>query len=506
MTTVQRSRGNGVAVDRNDDRWGTLGSGPPARRGRRTVRKWFADHPAWPIAALLVGYPLWWLLGVGDYMVIVLAIPMAARMYSWRVKQRRTIRFPPGFAFWLLFLVVTLVGVSALTLTAPQTIQSPVSQRAVAFLVRFLSYAGVTIILLYAGNLTERELPRRRLAWMISVLGMYAIFLGLGGVLFRHVTFTSPVGLILPHSLRNSTLGQSIMHPSFAQHSAAGQAGSRPDAPFNYTDTWGYAIGLLLPWVVVQWWVYGTRRQRQVAVLALIVVIAPLLYAQDRGADIAVGVAVIYIALRLAARGRAVLLGGLLAGLAVTVVVVAFTPVGNVLLNPRLASGSSDGIRQSQVSIAVQDAIASPVIGYGDTRRMIGSPSSIAVGPNGTCPTCGQYEIGSNGQLWLVLICSGFLGAVLYFGFFGYGIWRYRRDTSPYGIAGVLVLVLTFVYMFAYDAVGTPLAITMLGYAMLWRNDVASRREAAERRLTDQRSARGVQGKAGTATIARMQA
>ena len=122
------------------------------------------------------------------------------------------------------------------------------------------------------------------------------------------------------------------------------------------------------------------------------------------------------------------------------------------------------------------DALASPLIGFGDSRHMQGSPSSITVGHTANCPTCGQYTIGNNGQLWLLLICSGFLGAFLYCGFFAYGIWRYRHDRTPYGWAGLLTLLLPFELMFAYNAVGAPLGITMLAYAMLWRNDMESRR------------------------------
>ena len=118
------------------------------------------------------------------------------------------------------------------------------------------------------------------------------------------------------------------------------------------------------------------------------------------------------------------------------------------------------------------DAAASPVIGYGDTRQERGSPTSIAVGPSPKCPTCGQLAVGSTGQLWLLLVCSGFVGAALYLGFFGYGVWRFRHDTSPYGIAGVLVLLLSFVYMFTYDAVGAPLGLTMLSYALLWKSHI----------------------------------
>lgn len=487
MTTLLRRTG------RDDTPWrpilpdtpGAAGPDVP-RRGRRTIRKWLADHPAWPISAFLVGYPVWWLLGTGTYMVILLAFPMAYRMYRWKVRDRRRIKLPPGFAFWLLFLLVTLAGVFTISLTPPGTITSPLSARAISFVVRFLSYSGTGILLLYAGNLTERELPRRRLAWLLSVLAMYTVFLGLGGVLLPHLTFSSPIGSLLPGRLQASTLGQSIMHPSFAQHSAAGQAGNRPEAPFDYTDTWGYCVGLLLPWIISEWWGHGTRRQRQIAVASLVIVLAPLLKAQDRGAYLAIGAAVIYYAVRLAARAKPLLLGLLLAAVAVTVLAVGFVPaVSNLLLSPQLAAGQSDNIRTDQVGLALQDANSSPLLGYGDTRHMLGSPASIAVGPNANCPTCGQYTIGSNGQLWLVLICSGYLGAVLFFGFFAQGIWRYRRDTTPEGIAGVAVLLVTFVYMFAYDATGTPLAITMLSYAVLWRNDMA-RREAARQVAEDQ--------------------
>ena len=65
-----------------------VSSGPdPARAGRRAggargraPGRWLARHPGWPLTALLVGYPLWWALGIADFIWIILAIPMAADM------------------------------------------------------------------------------------------------------------------------------------------------------------------------------------------------------------------------------------------------------------------------------------------------------------------------------------------------------------------------------------------------------------------------------------------
>ena len=98
--------------------------------------------------------------------------------------------------------------------------------------------------------------------------------------------------------------------------------------------------------------------------------------------------------------------------------------------------------------------MASPLVGYGDTRHQQGSVQSVTVGRSAKCPTCGNGTIGGNGQLWLLLICNGFLGAALYLSFFAYGVWRYWRDTTPYGLAGVLVLLLMFIFMFSYTATG----------------------------------------------------
>ena len=126
--------------------------------------------------------PLWWALGFGDYMFILLAIPMAARLYAWSAPGNRKIRVPPGFALWLLFLLVVLAGAATLSATAPGTLASPVSNRVISYGVRIAGYLGVTALLLFAGNLTERELPRPRLAWLLGLVGLYTIVGGLGGV------------------------------------------------------------------------------------------------------------------------------------------------------------------------------------------------------------------------------------------------------------------------------------------------------------------------------------
>jgi hypothetical protein len=438
--------------------------------------RWFVRHPAWPLEALLIGFPLWWLLGLSDYAFVVLAIPMAVQLRRWHTSRNRRIQVPPGFGLWLLFLLVALAGGLALARTAPGTVASPVSNRLISYLLRTVSYLAVTVLLLYAGNLTESELPRRRLAWLLGLVGIYATVGGLAGTAFPHLRFTSPLAFAVPQSLQQSNLFlQAMLHPGLAQvQNVLGAAEGRPDAPFVYTNEWGNCIALLLPWLVVGWWCYGTPRQRKIAVAALVLSVVPIIYSLDRGLWIGLAAAIVYLAARFAARGKLALLGGLVTMLAIVAIAVAATPLQN-LITQRLNHGQSNAVRSSLSVAATHAALSSPLIGYGDTRHQQGSVKSIAVGRSAKCQQCGEVTIGGNGQLWLLLVCTGFLGTAFYLSFFAFGSWRFWGDHTPYGLAGVLALLLGFIFMTAYSAVGAPLGFAMLSYALLWRDDVSRR-------------------------------
>ena len=444
--------------------------GEPSRHARRGS-SWRSRHPEWPIIALLALYPLWWALGVADWMLIATAIPAGLRLRQWAGSRSRAVRLPDGFAIWMLFLLVMLAGAAMLTLRAPDTVAGSLSNRVISYGNRAANYGAATVLLLFACNLTERELSRRRLAWFLGLVAIYTTIGGVAGMVAPHFQFTSPLAYGIPHSLQSSTLIGSTLHPGLSQvQSVLGSAQGRPKAPFDYTNSWGYAISILLPWLFVAWWAEGTPRQRKLAIVLGVVAVAPIIYSLDRGVWIGVGLSAGYVAVRTAARGRLAPLGAICAIVAAVGIAVIVTPLGSVVTS-RLQHGQSDSIRSSLSEATVKAALASPILGYGDTRHQQGSPNSVAVGPTANCVQCGELALGSTGQLWLLLVCNGFVGAALYLGFFGYGIWRFRRDRTPYGLAGVLVLLLTFVYMFTYTAQPALLAFTMLSYALLWRND-----------------------------------
>ncbi|OLE21156.1 MAG: hypothetical protein AUG44_28650 [Actinobacteria bacterium 13_1_20CM_3_71_11] len=425
-------------------------------------------RPGWPLTAILLLYPLWWALGLGVLIFPIAAVPMVVILVRQR-RSGRPIALPPGFALWALFLVVVVVSIGALGEDPPGTEPGTVAGRLISVSFRLVEYLALTVLLLYAGNLTEAELPRRRLVRLLGWLFVVTVCGGLLGVVAGRFQFSSPIELLLPKHLRGNSFVQSLVHPTAAQvMDVLGHQGARPAAPWGYTNTWGNNFCLLVVWFAVAAFGSG-RRYRLPAVAVLAISLVPVVYSLNRGLWIGLGVAAVAVALRLAVRGRFWAIGALAIAATGLAVALTVTPLGTVV-SERLDHGKSNGVRGYLTDKALAGAFESPVVGYGSTRNTVGGRQSIAVGEKPGCPRCGNFTIGGNGQLWQLLYAHGFTGTACYLGFFGYGLWRYRRDASPIGLAGGAALLGSLVAMFWYNALVTPLAFTMLAYALLWRN------------------------------------
>lgn len=428
---------------------------------------------AWPLWALLVLYPVWWLLGLGTFIFPIVAVPMAIYLL-----RHRPIKVPPGFGIWLLFLGWFCFSVIMLRVNPPGTHGDSGALRVVAVGMRFSLYVSVTILLLYVGNLTERQLPRTTLIRWLAVMFVITVAGGFLGMLWPKFGFTAPMEMVLPHSIRTNNYVQSLVHPNSAQVQAVlGDSSPRPAAPFGYTNMWGENLSVLLVWFVIGWWVYGSGLRRIATVVLVGLAMVPAIYSLNRGMWLGVGFTIVFVALRLALHGRLWVVGGLAVGLTVASLVFMFSPL-HVVFSERLSHGHSNRIREFTTERVIEVSRYSPVIGFGNTRNAVGSAQSVAVGKSASCQRCGNPALGSNGQIWLVLISQGFVGVILYTLFFVYGVLRYWRDITPIGLGGVLILLLSLVYNFYYNAIITPLGFFMLAYALLWRNDIEHARVA----------------------------
>lgn len=448
---------------------------PASGRARRRARPLPAG---WPLIALLAGFPVFWMLGLSNFAATIVAFPMASQLL-----KRRPIKVPRGFVFWLLFLLWTFAALAMLGVNPPGTVPDSAAQRLLGFGLRDLSYLSITVVFLYIGNLTEEEFPRERLVRLLGWLFIWTVAGGVLGMLLPYFSFTSPFELMLPDSIRFHIFVQHLVHPSAAQVQDIGGAKPRPAAPFSYTNVWGYHVTVLAVWFVAGWVLHRRPGTRLLALGVLAVGTVTLIYSLNRAAWAGCAVAVVYVVFRLAMHRRLLPAALMLFAISAGTLVVFATPLQDVITG-RLQNGKSDGIRAFTTRRALELSAQSPVLGYGSTRAAQGSATSIAVGKSPDCPQCGNFAIGINGYFFMLLMTTGWVGALL-FGAFGLSQVRQARgDPSPIAAAGITVIVMTAFYGVAYD-ISTWLLVPMITLAVLWREAQSreSRRLREEERL-----------------------
>jgi hypothetical protein len=427
--------------------------------------------PTWPLSLLTIGYPLWWALGLTQVAFILVALPMAAQL-----QRRRAITVPPGFGVYALF-VVWVIG-SGVMLNEPLdgTLPPTGSGRFIAYALRVATYLALGVIMLYVINLSETELPRRRVVRMLGVLGVYTVIGGFLGLLAPHLRFTAPAAYLLPGSIGADPYVKEMMSVEFAQlHDILGGVAGpqpRPSAPFEYTHDWGENLVLLLIWLIVGSALMGRGLRRVGAIVLCCAAVVPVVWSLNRGVWIGIALAIAYVAVRLAMRGKAMAMFAVVGVGVIVVGLVAVTSLGSIIEN-RAEHGHSNAIRARLNTAAVEAAISSPVVGYGGHRTTRGSGKSIAIGRSAQCPTCGNFDIGSTGELSHLLVSHGFVGALLYNLFLLWPLWRFRRDSSAIGIGASTVLVLLLFFQFFYPALAPALCWGMISIALLVRNERA---------------------------------
>jgi hypothetical protein len=436
-------------------------SGPWLSRALRSRGIRLPAH--WPFTALVAFFPVWWALGLGSFAIIGFSLPMALQL-----RRARPLRVPRGFAFWLCFLAAVLVSGLMLGKTAPDTLPHAATSQLVAYGLRFLNYVAATVLLLYVVNMRGRGLTDRRIVGCLATFFVVAVAGGLLGLAAPGFSFISPFEWLLPQTLADNGYVQVLVHPAAAQNQdVLGFTAARPKAPFEYTNTWGNVIGLLVVWFTV-WAVRARGRGRVFAVIMLCIALVPIVNSLNRGLWVGLGLGLLLLAVRLAMSGKLATVIGLAAAVSTLAVVVIASPLATVV-QERLNHGHSNDIRSNLAEAAFKGATESPVIGWGTTREVRGSYQSIAVGTTSGCARCGNADIGSTGHFWLTIFAQGFVGEALYLGFFLSVLWFYRGQRTAIGIGAQITIIMSLWFMFVYSAVGWPLALQMIAVGVLWR-------------------------------------
>lgn len=408
----------------------------------------------WPLTSLALLLPVCWVLGVRDLTWMVAAVPMAANLAA-----NRPVRTPPAFAVWLLFVVWMLMS----------AIEIDTAGRLLGFGFRALQYVSATVVLLYVYNLALRGVSWYRVAGALTALWVVVVIGGYLGVLFPDVVLTTPLAHVMPAGLASNEVVAEMITPAFAQQGAA-ELGipSRPSAPFAYTNNWGVAYSLLLPFVLVRYSRlprFGWRRAVLCSAIALS--LFPALLTLNRGMFLALAVGLSYVGIRLALRGQGAGLASLGVLAAVTLLAVQVTPV-TALLQQRLESSATNQTRLSVYEQAIDGTVSSPLFGHG-APRPAASPSEPAVG--------------TQGQFWMVLFSHGFPGAALFVLWLLLVCLMSARPPTTAGLLMHAVPVMAVLEIFYYGILGAGLIIVMVAAALSAAGPVSHSRPAPMRHI-----------------------
>lgn len=420
--------------------------------------------PGWPLKLLILGFPLWWALGISSFAFLIAAAAMAADMF-----RRGRIRLPAGFGVWVLFLLWVLAGVFLLWAQAPGTVEGGGIGRLVGYGLRLLWYLAISVAMLYPLSFSSRVLPGMTVVRWLGVLFLFTAGGGLLGVLFPSLEFTSPMELIIPGAGTEGFI-RNVVHPSLAEQSDfLGYEQARPKAPFAYPNAWGNNIGLLLPFFVLGWATSKRRWQRLAMPLVVGLSLIPIAYSLNRGLWIGIGILVVYAAVTMVRKGHVWGLVALLGAALMATVVILATPLGDTIAL-RIETPHSNERRTTVAETVISMTWAeSPVLGYGTTRQVQGNFESIAGGETPDCHQCAAPPVGTQGFLWRLIFTTGFVGTALFFVFMAIQMARHVRRIDPISVVGCMVLTMSGVFFIVYDSLESPMFILMLAIGLMNR-------------------------------------
>ena len=335
---------------------------------------------------------------------------------------------------------------------------------------QFAQLICATITMIYIGNLPVAEVSQRRIQKWLSILFVVTVAGGLLGLASPYFQFTAPLEHLLPHTIRSNYYAISLIHPNAAQvQNVLGYQSPRPAAPWSYTNYWANNLSILLVWFCLYMWYPANFRRRTTLVAVMGLAIVTIVYSLNRGLWFGLVASLVFLIAAVARSGDFRSALATIALIPILVVTFLATPL-HTIVSSRASHGTSNDIRAFLDADAFKGALASPIMGWGGTRKATGSAQSIAVGPSAACPKCGSAPIGSTGQIWEVMFDEGFVGVILYVGFFLMIWWQLRRDRSAIGAAARLVVWLALLYTVFYNNLPVALTLVMISIVMSWRN------------------------------------
>ena len=169
---------------------------------------------------------------------------------------------------------------------------------------------------------------------------------------------------------------------------------------------------------------------------------------------VGLGVGLVYMAVLVAFRGKAGALVAILGSLVLVAGLVAFTPLRQVV-EDRIAHPHSNERRASLSEQAVEGALNSPLFGYGGPRESAENPN--------------QPDVGTHGQVYLVMFSHGIPGLVFFLGWWLWALWVSLKGKVGLPLWCHVVLLIGLIEFLYYDMMPTELHLMMVVAALAWR-------------------------------------
>jgi polysaccharide biosynthesis protein PslJ len=398
----------------------------------------------WPYAITL-SYPLFWALGVPWLWGPAITLPMLVYLF----RRLPALRVPRGFGLWVLFLGWMLVTGTQLLELGPD--------RWIAFVYRGSFYYSATVAFLFFFNVERESLSFRTLVRALAAFWIVLIALGFVALLVPHGRFTSPAAKLLPSAVLSDKSIYLQAYPQLAQNmNIIGEPIPRPAAPYGASNVWGMNVALTTPFALLAFRFAERRRTKLLLGGAIALGLVPFVLSLNRGAWVAVCLGVVYAASRSVLRR-----GGWSKMLRVAVPIllvvgaITLTPLMGVI-DARIARGHSNEGRLAGDLEATRRVWASPILGYG--------------APLPSEDESANHNVGTHGQIWLVMFSQGIPGLMLYLGWFGVVFWKTRRARDPQELWTHTLVLVALAMMPVYGILGTGLLVLMSGIAVTLRD------------------------------------
>lgn len=398
--------------------------------------------PAWPLYSLLYGYPLIWVLGLGQFAPTILAFIMILYMVA-----KKDIRIFPTQWLWLVLAIWCVVC----------TVSLRGGSDIMAWGIRFLVIFNAGVFGLYYFNARESISSRSIIGGLVA-LWYTVVILGWFAIFFSDFRVTTPMSFLIPGGMLQNPLVKDYVLPPLAEVQmpwGAPEPYLRPAAPFPYANSWGLAFAFLTPVVISAMTASKRFWTKFVLGISIVAGMVPAIQTSNRGMFISLTISIVYVIIRQILNGNLKIAAYALGTTVLVAVGLQLSGAVEKILG-RQEYSDSTGTRSLLYEHTWQAVQKSPLVGYGTARP--------------------DYEVGismgTQGYLWALMFCFGLIGLGLFLAFMLSSIISTASITSSagYWLHSVPVAAACIFVIYSFDTM--QMASMMLCLAMLMRSSV----------------------------------